>query len=32
MEDQRKELAFTYNNWRGIQDQIDDVCVVGVLI
>ena len=29
---QKKELQFHYNNWKGKQVQIDDVCVVGVRI
>lgn len=32
MDKQQKELKLTYNNWKGKQDQIDDVCVVGVRI
>ena len=32
MEKQRDELAFSYNNWKGCQDQIDDVCVIGVRV
>ena len=32
MDKQKKELKFHYNNWRGKQDQIDDVCVVGVRV
>jgi serine phosphatase RsbU (regulator of sigma subunit) len=27
---QKKELLFSYNNWKGKQEQIDDVCVIGV--
>ena len=29
---QKKELLFSYNNWKGRQEQIDDVCVIGVSI
>lgn len=29
---QKKELLFSYNNWKGKQEQIDDVCVIGVSI
>lgn len=29
---QKEELLFTYNNWKGKQEQIDDVCVVGIKI
>lgn len=32
MDDQRKELEFSYNNWKGNQEQIDDVCIIGVEI
>lgn len=32
LEKQRKELLFSYNNWKGKQEQIDDVCVIGVKI
>lgn len=32
MEKQKKELIFSYNNWKGKQEQIDDVCVIGVEI
>jgi serine phosphatase RsbU (regulator of sigma subunit) len=32
MDDQRKELGFSYNNWKGSQEQIDDVCVIGIEI
>lgn len=27
---QKKELILSYNNWKGKQEQIDDVCVIGV--
>jgi serine phosphatase RsbU (regulator of sigma subunit) len=29
---QKKELEFSYENWKGKQEQIDDVCVIGVRI
>jgi serine phosphatase RsbU (regulator of sigma subunit) len=29
---QKEELLFTYNNWKGKQDQVDDICVVGIKI
>ncbi len=32
MEKQREELLFQFNNWKGKQTQIDDVCVIGVRI
>lgn len=32
MERQKKELTFSYENWKGKQDQIDDVCVIGVRV
>lgn len=32
MEKQKKELEFSYNNWKGLQEQIDDVCVIGLTI
>jgi len=31
-EKQKNELQFSYNNWKGKQEQIDDVCVIGVRI
>lgn len=31
-EKQKKELIFSYNNWKGKQEQIDDVCVIGVRV
>lgn len=30
MKEQKKELSLSYENWKGNQEQIDDVCVVGV--
>lgn len=32
MSEQEKELSIFFNNWRGKNEQIDDVCVVGVRI
>lgn len=32
MKQQRKELEFAFDNWKGQQEQIDDVCVLGVRI
>jgi len=32
MEKQRKELELAFTNWKGCQEQIDDVCVIGVRI
>ena len=29
---QRKELELAFDNWKGNQEQIDDVCVIGVRI
>ncbi len=29
---QKKELLFHFNQWKGKQDQIDDVCVLGIKI
>lgn len=29
---QKKELHLSFNNWKGNQEQIDDVCVLGVKI
>lgn len=30
MKEQKKELSLSYDNWKGNQEQIDDVCVVGI--
>lgn len=30
--EQKKALIASYNNWKGTQEQIDDICVVGVKI
>lgn len=32
MDLQKKELVYTYRNWRGKQKQIDDICVIGIRI
>jgi len=32
LEKQKDELLFSYNNWKGKQEQIDDVCVIGVRV
>lgn len=32
LEKQKKELSMTYQNWKGKQEQVDDVCVVSVKI
>lgn len=32
MDEQQEELAIFFNNWKGKNEQIDDVCVVGVRI
>lgn len=32
MTDQKKELELSYKNWKGSQEQIDDVCVVGIRV
>lgn len=29
---QKKELELSFNNWKGNQEQIDDVCLIGVRI
>jgi serine phosphatase RsbU (regulator of sigma subunit) len=29
---QKEQLLFSYNNWKGKQEQIDDICVVGIKI
>lgn len=29
---QKSELLFHYNNWKGKQEQVDDICVVGIKI
>jgi len=32
LEQQEDELRFTFDNWKGAQEQIDDVCVLGIRI
>lgn len=32
LQKQKKELVLTYQNWKGKQEQVDDVCVIGVKI
>ena len=32
LREQRAELLFHYNNWKGKQEQVDDICVVGIKI
>lgn len=32
METQKNELHLTYQNWKGKQEQIDDICVVGIKV
>jgi serine phosphatase RsbU (regulator of sigma subunit) len=32
MEEQRKLLDLTFENWKGDYEQIDDVCILGVLV
>lgn len=32
MEKQKKELELSFSNWKGNQEQIDDVCLIGVSI
>ncbi|MCH2223493.1 MAG: SpoIIE family protein phosphatase [Crocinitomicaceae bacterium] len=32
MDVQKKKLLLSYNNWKGDQEQIDDVCIVGVKV
>lgn len=29
---QKKELQLSFNNWKGNQDQVDDMCVIGLKI
>lgn len=29
---QKKELEFSYQNWKGKQGQVDDICVIGVKV
>lgn len=32
LEKQKKELMMSYRNWKGKQEQVDDICVIGVKI
>jgi serine phosphatase RsbU (regulator of sigma subunit) len=32
MNKQKKELSFSFDNWKGQQEQVDDICVIGVRI
>lgn len=32
MSDQKKELVLSYDSWKGKQEQIDDICVIGIEI
>ncbi len=32
LEKQKEQLLFSYNNWKGRQEQIDDICVVGIKV
>ena len=32
MEEQKEKLSRSYNNWKGAQKQIDDVCVMGIRV
>ncbi len=32
MDKQKKELELSFSNWKGNQEQIDDVCLIGVRI
>lgn len=32
LEKQKEQLLFSYNNWKGKQEQIDDICVVGIKV
>jgi hypothetical protein len=29
---QKKELVLSYKNWKGKQEQVDDICVIGLKI
>ncbi len=29
---QKKELELSFENWKGIQEQVDDVCVIGIKV
>jgi len=32
LDKQKKELKFSFENWRGHQEQVDDICVIGIKI
>jgi len=32
MSEQRKLLDENFDNWRGVEEQIDDICMIGVRI
>jgi serine phosphatase RsbU (regulator of sigma subunit) len=32
MNKQKKELSFSFDNWKGQQEQVDDICVIGLRI
>ena len=32
MAKQKKELSFSFDNWKGQQEQVDDICVIGLRI
>ena len=32
MAKQKNELSFSFDNWKGQQEQVDDICVIGVRI
>ena len=32
MEEQRERLEFSFNNWKGDIEQLDDVCVIGIRV
>ena len=32
MQQQKQNIAFTFNDWKGDLEQVDDVCVIGIKI
>jgi hypothetical protein len=30
MEEQKKKLVKALNEWRGLLEQVDDVCIIGI--
>jgi serine phosphatase RsbU (regulator of sigma subunit) len=32
MNKQKRELSFSFDNWKGQQEQVDDICVIGLRI